>query len=340
MIAAQAFFTRSNGGVRGDMTQDFWFHVGFKDTDIKMIQYAKDNPDDVDFVLSGRSPFLDDFIARDMMEYLDKRPGCKLILIEGGRFPEYHFPESGPCREILSRVKLFLHNSEFLSEDWDVISHTVKSSQIKMTNLNVFTPSFPDIIPLEERLPNVFMFGAVSEYKGTLDFWHNFDSYKNDKYAFGSAGSVGPHVMMQNKIEYVKAQMNQPLNKNIFNFVGAYEKGCKWIEWFLPHTRFALFGWKPRPCMIEAPEYSFLECIDRGVPVVVRKDWLDSIKVFGRKPDIQNSGIITFEDWSELKDLDKYEPDYTDIIQKQRDFLSKWWGKSVAENLEKLFSEA
>ena len=92
--------------------------------------------------------------------------------------------------------------------------------------------------------------------------------------------------------------------------------------------------------MIEAPEYSFLECIEQGVPVVVRKEWLESINVFGKKPDIENSGIITFEDWSELKDLDKYEADYISIVEKQQAFLCKWWGESVAENLVKLFKLA
>lgn len=339
MKAAQAFFTRGHGGVRGDMTQDFWYWTGFKKTDLEIIRYGQDNPDDVDFVLAGRGSFMDDNTATEMLNYLDKRPNCKLIIIEGGRFPLYNFPDKGPRLEILSRVSLFLHNSEFEKDDWKVISSKLKKSQIKMVNLNVFTPEIKTPLPLEERLENVFMFGAVDEYKGTLDFWHNFESYKNSKYAYGSAGMVSP-VFVREGLRYNKPEMDQKLNKEIFNFIGAYEKGCQWIQWFLPHTRFALFGWKERPSMIEAPEYSFLECIEQGVPVVVRKEWLESIKVFGKKPDIENSGIITFEDWSELKDLDKYEADYISIVEKQQAFLCKWWGESVAENLVKLFKLA
>ena len=74
--------------------------------------------------------------------------------------------------------------------------------------------------------------------------------------------------------------------------------------------------------------------------MVVRKDWLDSIRVFGEKPDVENSGIIAIEDWSDLKNLDKYEKNYEKIIQKQRAFLEKWWGKTVAENLVELFRNA
>lgn len=339
MIAAQAFFTRNGGGVRGDQTQDNWYRFGFKHTDLKIIQFSQDNPEDVDFVLSGRAPFLDEQTAKEMLDYLEKRPNCKLILIEGGRFPDYHIPVNSMRRAVLNKVKLFLHNSEFQPDDEKALKAALKPSQIKMVNLNVFEPSFTDPVPLKDRLPNVFMFGAVDEYKGTIDYWKAFETYKNGKYAFGSAGSISPFLSLPGAY-VVEAQMNQTLDKDKFNFIGAYEKGCRWIEWFLPHTRFALFGWKPRPCMIEAPEYAFLECIERGVPVVVRKDWLDSIRVFGEKPDIENSGIIAIEDWSDLKNLDKYEKNYEKIIQKQRAFLEKWWGKTVAENLVELFSNA
>ena len=344
-IVREFWKSGSESGRRGDITLDDWFGIVFSEQeDFELLPI--DTEDDVDLLIVKGGVYEDPEKAGAILSFLENRPDTKLCVLEGSRGPAYDFAKRR-CLNVLNRTDAFLHNSTFLEKDLRKIEAASRMSVFRTADLNLFRPTDEEPLPLESRSSIVSAFGAVMHCKGSVDFADNFPAYANGRYAYGSVGHLMPSGNPRNEVKVFREfDDSVRFETDRFNLVGSYSKDDPAFHCFLRKTRFAVFCYGvdrffPAVGWIESPEYSLLEAIDAGVPVIVHEDWLDSIRIFGEKPDLENTGFLTFRNWSDLGEerLLSFESEYEETIALQKNFLRRNWGKSAEEKLLLIFRE-
>lgn len=348
---AREWCTRKDEGSyrRGDLTMERWYSYAYsKCDDVEMFPMADDNPEDTDILMACGSAYTNENSARAYLDWLDSHPNAKMIVLEGGRGPRYNFTNE-VCMEALNRTAGFLHNSTFYKHDGDKLKKALEGKTFEGVNLNIFEPREVGFLPLSERNNNVLCFGAIMRAKGVYGFVEDFGKYRNGTYNYGTVGHFHPIDNPRGdviRLPRFEPKVELEMTPDHFNMIDGYDSEDENFQEFFRHTRFAVFchgmdPYYPKEAWIEAPEYCLLEAIDAGIPIIVSEKWLDSIRVFGEKPDVENSGILTYSDFGDLNEnrLRAWEREYSSIVKRQHDFLVKWWGCGVERKLTKKLRE-
>ena len=342
-IAREFWYECSEVENRGVNTMERWYLSELeKDGRVRVVG-MDENPD---LILVSSIAYSDPGKAREILNCLGENPNAKTCVICGTRYPTFDFSKRN-CVMLLNKTDAILHNSAFKEKDLNKIRTATKLEIFKGADLNMFVPSETKPLELKDRNRSVSCFGAVLHCKGVYGFAENFRRYANNRYFYSSIGHLLPCGNPRGRVHVIpEFSKEMTLDIGNFNLIGGYDGKSEEFKDFLRHVRFAVFchgttpGYDPTAWQ-EAPEYCVLEAIDAGVPVIVHEDWLNSITVFGEKPDIENSGILTYGDWEDLgkERLMEYEKNYEEIVRKQRDFLQKWWGTSATRKLIDIFEE-
>lgn len=227
-------------------------------------------------------------------------------------------------------------------------------------------------LPLEERNDRIVNIGRLCTFKGNFDFCKNYKSWCNDKYfmcsygsnfydvqhsrirncpklsltnsgcrlakygAFGNQKSWFPETFTEYElVNGVKLHLNydsEP-HKDIFNLFPNYKKDDAFIK-LIKQSRFGIF---PYPkSMIYSFEFSPLEMIDYGVPIIVMRPFAENFEFCHKTyPLTEEHGFIVLDDPSELTaKCEKFEQNYLENTMKQRNYITSFYkNEEILKNL-------
>jgi len=347
----------------------------FEARGIHFEDWDKDKEYDVLFVgnsISGES-------FAEVNKWLDEHPKTKTLFVNCHRnWKHANVPE---VQDFLSRVNCIVtHTGVDTNKNGYNVLQSSKNFQLYVIgNFNLFDEKPYSILPLSERSDIISSFGRLMPVKGIDKYLKNADKFLNNEYKYCTIGSSGITMskketdirdfydssfsmkswgfnltsmsIFENKklpdncLWFPKLKTNL-LSKEKFNIIDTYDRDDPEFIDFRAHIRFAVFGYgyndKNAKIQSEANEYALLETIQSGTPVITFKRYVDAIRVYEEKPDVENSGFFVIDDWGDLnaENIKKFEQTYEESTKKQYEFMMKWWGNDrIIDHFCKYFNE-
>lgn len=264
-------------------------------------------------------------------------------------------------------------NTSLGSPDYLEKLEKITGISFRQEDINFYTFNDVEPLPLSERNDRIVNIGRVNTFKGNWSFISDREKWVNDIYpivnygsnlytihesriygttrisltntgnrltktgGFGKGRKWIPEIHCDYELKEgvaVNWSYDIPTDKTVFNLYPNYTKDEKFLK-LLQQSRFGIFPYPEH--MIYSFEYSPLEALDYGLPLVLMRPFAENFTFCHKNyPLTEEHGFIVLDDPSELVAKCKAfeEGDYLGNVKKQKEYVKSFYkNETILENI-------